>query len=109
MQISTYIYKLLCTLYTEFSSISILFFSERVSSFFTWSLEVYASHLHRVCRVVRCDVCIVEQAFCARLWFFSFSARGETNREVERRDKKKNFCQTRIRENVRHMHKKNNH
>lgn len=41
---------------------------------FTWSLKVDASHLHGVGRVVGGDVCIVEQAFGARLRLLSFAA-----------------------------------
>lgn len=43
---------------------------------FTWSLEVDASHLHRVCGVMGGDVCVVQQALCSRLRLFSF-ATGE--------------------------------
>lgn len=41
---------------------------------FTWSLEVDASHLHGVGRVVGGNVCVVEQAFAARLQLLSFAA-----------------------------------
>lgn len=40
----------------------------------TWSLEVDASHLHRVGGMVRCDLSVVEQTFGAWLWFLPFAA-----------------------------------
>lgn len=45
---------------------------QRVVSF-TWSLEVDASHLHRVCGVMGRNVCVVQQALCPRLRLFSFA------------------------------------
>lgn len=44
-----------------------------VSVSFTWSLEVDASHLHRVCGVMGRNVCVVQQALCPRLRLFSFA------------------------------------
>lgn len=44
-----------------------------VSVSFTWSLEIDASHLHRVCGVMGRNVCVVQQALCPRLRLFSFA------------------------------------
>lgn len=52
---------------------------------FTWSLEVDASHLHGVCRVVGSNVCVVEQAFRARLRLLSFAAKQARSRKWETR------------------------
>lgn len=51
----------------------------------TCSLEVNASHLHGVCRVVWCDVCVVQQTLGAWLWLFSFATADEDKHRVERR------------------------
>lgn len=50
----------------------------------TWSLEIDASHLHGVCGVVGCDVCVVQQTLCARLWLFSLAAAEGDKDRVER-------------------------
>lgn len=54
----------------------------------TWSLEVNASHLHGVCRVVGCDVCVVQQTFRARLWLFPFAA-GEWDKQIDSRKRRR--------------------
>lgn len=50
----------------------------------TLSLEVDASHLHRVCRVVGRNVRIVQQTFCAWLWLFPFATGKWDKHRVER-------------------------
>lgn len=65
--------------------------------YFTWSLEVDASHLHGVGRVVGGNVCVVEQAFGTRLQLLSFAAararrcRKEAGRWRSRREETHNM------------------
>ena len=50
----------------------------------TWGLEVDASHLDGVGRVVGRDLRVVQQTFCPRLRLFSFAAGDEREREREK-------------------------